>query len=607
MPRLIRFFTVLLAALALSPAALAAYALQTLNVPGASNTRAWGINDSGDIVGYFVEAGEQRGFLYRNGAFSTIAGPPGASQSGVTGISNDGLMVGVYVDVGSTEFKSFLYDGTLYTPFLLAGASATEARSISADGRYLAGNADGFDRGGFAFDRLTGNHQLIGTVGGFTIAQGVNDLGQVVGSTSVPGAGSAQQPFVFDMPGASLHLSLPGFEGLVDPRLRAINNGGAMGGFANGGLAFVGHPGAFETLAFPGASFATIYGLNNSGVAVGNYTLPDGSYHSFVATPVPEPTSGLLLGAGLLFVAHQCRRAHGGCGAGARRRGRPASLLALLFGLLLPGTQALAAAQVAAAQLAEVSHAATVEYASPGAPSQTVSDPFLAIGAGSGVSASADYAGGILKGVATSTDNFGQFASARSGLLAIYQNTGDTPIFVNDLTGKVHAVFARTLGTDEFGSVAHTMVATLFGAGPGFSGASQGIYDYTASNSATAPPELTFSESGGFTVTGNATADSLDLQLAFPAFTLLPGETLRVGFSAAASAMSLAWPGMGGWSATSDYSSTGFLSMTLPAGVSVVSERPLTWVSVVPEPASWTLLLAGLAALGCIGRQRQRA
>lgn len=310
MSRVMRFFMTLLVALALSPAALAAYALHALNVPGASRTQAWGINDSGDIVGSFVEANQQRGFLYSKGVFTTIAGPAGAWDAAVTGISNDGLMIGLFSDSVSSERKSFLFDGSLYTPFLLPGASVTEARSISADGRYLAGNAAGQ---GFAYDRLAGSHQMIGAVGGFTIAQGVNDLGQVVGSTNAPGAGSAQQPFVFDMPNASLHLALPGFEGLGQPRLRAINNGGVMGGFSNNGLAFVGQPGSFETLAFAGASFAAVYGLNSHGVAVGFYQLPDGSYHSFVATPVPEPTSVLLITLGLICLGGcKCRREQSG-------------------------------------------------------------------------------------------------------------------------------------------------------------------------------------------------------------------------------------------------------------------------------------------------------
>src|SRR5689334_16397319 len=53
---------------------------RTLDIPGASSTIAAGINNTGQIVGWFDDSKGQHGFLHVGGTFSTID-VPGARVS----------------------------------------------------------------------------------------------------------------------------------------------------------------------------------------------------------------------------------------------------------------------------------------------------------------------------------------------------------------------------------------------------------------------------------------------------------------------------------------------------------------------------------------------
>jgi uncharacterized membrane protein len=86
-----------------------------IDVPGARVTQAIGINDDGQIVGIFLEAGSDfyHGFL-KDGTTYTTIDVPGATSTQAIGINNRGQVVGVFSD--GLRGHGFLKDGTTYRP-----------------------------------------------------------------------------------------------------------------------------------------------------------------------------------------------------------------------------------------------------------------------------------------------------------------------------------------------------------------------------------------------------------------------------------------------------------------------------------------------------------
>jgi probable HAF family extracellular repeat protein len=79
----------------------------TLAFPGASMTQAFGVNDSGEVVGsYTTGSGNSavtHGFVWRGGTFATVD-IPGASSTTINGINDENDLVGFYTDAkGNTD------------------------------------------------------------------------------------------------------------------------------------------------------------------------------------------------------------------------------------------------------------------------------------------------------------------------------------------------------------------------------------------------------------------------------------------------------------------------------------------------------------------------
>src|SRR5208283_701867 len=69
----------------------------TINDPLATGpTIAYGINDAGQVVGYYVDSTGSHGFLDTNGVFTTINDPAAGIGTEAYGINNAGQIVGAH-------------------------------------------------------------------------------------------------------------------------------------------------------------------------------------------------------------------------------------------------------------------------------------------------------------------------------------------------------------------------------------------------------------------------------------------------------------------------------------------------------------------------------
>jgi hypothetical protein len=284
----------------------AAYTFTLFDTPGSTNTQLWDVNDAGQIVGN----DDFGGFIYSGGSYTYLTMPDGARVS-ATGISNSGVIV------GGTGTNGFIYSGGSYTAFTVPSATQTLIRHISSDGRYLAGSysTDAIISGGFTYDRQTSALTLLPQASptALVIMQGVNTAGIATGSQTGTGNAALNGGLLYNVNSGTSTLYTTA-AGLNAPRFRDINDAGLVTGFVNNSalgvnVGFVGTPGgAFETFAIPGATLTAGYGLNNRGLLVGYYTDASSNLHSFIATAVPEPTSALLLVAGLVWVTTRRRQ-----------------------------------------------------------------------------------------------------------------------------------------------------------------------------------------------------------------------------------------------------------------------------------------------------------
>lgn len=159
----------------------------TEGVTVAHSTFAFGVNPSGAVVGEYKMLFKPLGdpghaFLFENGSFTHIS-PPGARAAVAWGINASGQSIGYYMDqqvpsVGHGWRRDA--DGT-YEVFDFPGASFTNARAINASGtivgvyRDASQRSHGFVLEGGAFTRI----DYAGAV--FTRLSGINSRGDIVG------------------------------------------------------------------------------------------------------------------------------------------------------------------------------------------------------------------------------------------------------------------------------------------------------------------------------------------------------------------------------------------------------------------------------------------
>jgi probable HAF family extracellular repeat protein len=158
----------------------------TLDYPGARTTSAFGINNAAEVVGYYIDTNNHpHGFRWSNGNFVTVD-VPGSQSTGASGINDGGLLVGNYMDANS-NFLSFGQTSngdfrTLGMPHSALVNGAVNNHNTVVGLQALKGMRYNIPRHNFLNLAYPGS--------GYTICNGINDSGAIVGFYYVAATGA---------------------------------------------------------------------------------------------------------------------------------------------------------------------------------------------------------------------------------------------------------------------------------------------------------------------------------------------------------------------------------------------------------------------------------
>ncbi len=260
--------------------------LTRIEVPGARETLAYGINNSGQIVGeYYDAAGGRHGFLLSDGSYTTLD-VPGARVTIAHGINDTGQIVGYYFDATGTH--GFLLSGGNFTTFDVPGAEGAWGYGINNSGQIVGEYYDAAGDHGFLLS--DGNYTTFDVPGAsITAAYGINDSGQIVGTYR--DTGNYRHGFLVN-DGQYTTFNVPASS---DTDAQGINDAGQIVGYyadlgGNSGGGFLLSGDSYTTFHVPGMVFTYAQGVNDSDQIVG-YPVGGYSFFSNVPPTIPSPSA----------------------------------------------------------------------------------------------------------------------------------------------------------------------------------------------------------------------------------------------------------------------------------------------------------------------------
>jgi uncharacterized membrane protein len=256
------------------------YSYQTIDAPESSVTILYGINNLGQVVGHAdgVFAGTSFGFLDAGGTFTTLP------FDFPRGINDSGQILSYYGLVGAngqfTQLRTNL--GNYYDGINNAGQIVGHYYCVIYEGTSCG-------EGGFLYSN--GNFSRLNLPAPYVEPLAINNLGQIAGYFGTSGLA------FIDTNGAFTTFATPA----RIAEITGLNDSGEIVGNAMGS-GFVIANGVTTIIRFPGAQLTAVYGVNDAGQLVGAYDITSAGFsHGFIATPVPEPASLLVLVIGVVI------------------------------------------------------------------------------------------------------------------------------------------------------------------------------------------------------------------------------------------------------------------------------------------------------------------
>lgn len=264
------------------------YSFTSINHPNAAgDTFVEGLNNAGDLVGFYETSFSTRAFRLSGGVYTDLSFIQ-PDDGRTIGINDAGAIVGS--DVTSAE--GVLFQNGVYSHFRASGFRPTAAADINNSGQivgytFSGGTTHGLLRTGGVDGQFDAPFAAGGPDGG-TFGQGINNNGQVVGAY-----------FDFFGFGHGFLLSNASFT-MVDNPLgtngsfaTGINDSGHIVGYyrdrddlAHG---FVYKNGIFDAIDLTGAREVFAYDNNNADQVAGSYIDASGNEHGFLATVTAPP------------------------------------------------------------------------------------------------------------------------------------------------------------------------------------------------------------------------------------------------------------------------------------------------------------------------------
>ena len=167
--------------------------VQDLGTVGGSYSHGYGINNKGQVTGSSFYAGGssiEHAFLYSDGTMQDLGVLEGIDSSSFSfgyGINNKGQVTGTALFTGHSDNHAFIYSGGTMRDLGTLGASSA-GLGINDKGQVAGVFFSAPDSVAHAFLYSEGTMKALGTLGGRdSSATGINEKGQVVGYSSLAG------------------------------------------------------------------------------------------------------------------------------------------------------------------------------------------------------------------------------------------------------------------------------------------------------------------------------------------------------------------------------------------------------------------------------------